>query len=1205
MARTRKSVSTQNLIKYDVLVEDRGMRSDYFKISQFDGYLYGGRNAFLVAGSGVLRPRSKVLVEVLNKDGSTIFSAPVSSFVEGNSRLIQVEVYEDAPIGPGKIVILGSADTYIDGTPIPREWQGKYNVRWITDVIISPRIENRTQIRFQRPPSMTVSEKFYFAPSSSAFESSRQLPLDIEFSPKFLNVYPNGYLAKIITSGSLPSATARYFSNYAGGVLSGSVKFVGPQGPETASIRLPLDKIYTSKLAESDGNLIVTDRNRILNSLIVSSSGQYTTNISPIGSVGVTSSLNLVYNELTTQDTGSILSFADIRVVDLETISGEINKIRFSYKPATRPGAYKVIGEITNEVDELFAVDTGSRIAETGRFRDVVTDDYWYTATMSVAKNEINPIIPTYYVTSSLVTGSSVTQCCTDLLDSINATPEISGSTFIDNVSYFIGNKDNNSIELFPRSEYTLTLDALVTKESASYSLSQPDYSLDVYLVPISGSTKLLETNPLGQLIGTLTPRTGFKSQRFNQVELNFVPSIIRSGEFGIRFVVYGGFWNIANVSVKTATEPFFSPDEVDALLPIIDFDEEILEFRAEYLDVNNNSIGIETVSLPTYFTGSRRYVLRSGDTMFGDLTLIESASIIVTGSGDITVDGGDIFVKNGGDVYVNELPLYYEVLNDMTTGLVTGGLLITSSEYSQAYIITSGSGIIINNETNPLDPTYSYVYWGDLIVTASAFLTSGSVASYPRTNVAINSNGSVHEQADKFTVNDYRNKIVLGRLAHVDTTNIQRTLSLPLTAYGRGYHWFDFIYSAGNVNVSGNIYGPYATDLRIEKSAGSTYRIGSNYKINPARPDIKEDPVLSPVTFAYRYRDGLGGWKEDAETQIITGSRYDDGDGTLGTVNNNQWTVQRIFFFSATNTTRIQPGQFVYNAKEDAQIAAASEEVEINPNLAEDAIFRGFLILRGGAADLSNPNDAEFLQVVQGSTAGGGAGAIALSSLTDVSITSPSDNQLLVYNNSNAEWENETLTVTAGAGLTGGGNLATSPTINVGAGTGIDVAADAISVDVSDFMTNGVDNRVLTATGTDGMNAEANMTFDGSILTVTGEIRATSEVTAYYSSDINLKTNITPLINSLLKLNQLHGVEFDWKQDYIDSRGGEDDYFVRRHDVGVIAQEVQAVLPEVVATRQDGTLAVRYEKIVPLLIEAIKELNAKVEYLESRSLRD
>jgi len=83
---------------------------------------------------------------------------------------------------------------------------------------------------------------------------------------------------------------------------------------------------------------------------------------------------------------------------------------------------------------------------------------------------------------------------------------------------------------------------------------------------------------------------------------------------------------------------------------------------------------------------------------------------------------------------------------------------------------------------------------------------------------------------------------------------------------------------------------------------------------------------------------------------------------------------------------------------------------------------------------------------------------------------------------------------VTGGNGLTG--SVTTSGSLAVGAGTGIDVAADAISVDVSDFMSNGSNNRIVTATGTDAMNAEANLTFDGSTLAVTGALTTTGNTT-------------------------------------------------------------------------------------------------------------
>jgi len=108
------------------------------------------------------------------------------------------------------------------------------------------------------------------------------------------------------------------------------------------------------------------------------------------------------------------------------------------------------------------------------------------------------------------------------------------------------------------------------------------------------------------------------------------------------------------------------------------------------------------------------------------------------------------------------------------------------------------------------------------------------------------------------------------------------------------------------------------------------------------------------------------------------------------------------------------------------------------------------------------------------------------------------------------------------------------------------------------------------------------------------GLIRATNDVIAYFGSDERLKENIITISGSLDKLMQIRGVEFDWK----DMPGIHEN---EGHDIGVIAQEIEAVLPEIVTMRDNGYLAVKYEKIVALLIESNKELLKRVEALEAK----
>jgi len=180
----------------------------------------------------------------------------------------------------------------------------------------------------------------------------------------------------------------------------------------------------------------------------------------------------------------------------------------------------------------------------------------------------------------------------------------------------------------------------------------------------------------------------------------------------------------------------------------------------------------------------------------------------------------------------------------------------------------------------------------------------------------------------------------------------------------------------------------------------------------------------------------------------------------------------------------------------------------------------------------------------------------------------------------------------------------------------------------------NSSNNRVITSVDSTNGNAEANLTFDGSTLTVVGNINtgqgateiylmnqnlqtgnsvqfnglgvgtapsgvagailATNDVVAFASSDERLKENLEPIGSAIEKVGQLTGYTFDWiPMPDIHVHNG--------RDVGIIAQEVEKVLPELVSDRENGYKAVKYEKLTALLIQAVNEQQKQIEELTKR----
>jgi hypothetical protein len=167
--------------------------------------------------------------------------------------------------------------------------------------------------------------------------------------------------------------------------------------------------------------------------------------------------------------------------------------------------------------------------------------------------------------------------------------------------------------------------------------------------------------------------------------------------------------------------------------------------------------------------------------------------------------------------------------------------------------------------------------------------------------------------------------------------------------------------------------------------------------------------------------------------------------------------------------------------------------------------------------------------------------------------------------------------------------------------GNGTDVVMSAIQAADVPTLNQNTTGSAATFTST-SQNSQFNSVGVGTAGSGTaGEIRATNNVTAFFSSDSRLKENIKDVDNALDKVCAIGSKRFDWTNEYLDARGGQDEYFLRKSDFGVIAQDVQAVFPLAVRTREDGTLAVDYEKLTTLAFGAIKELVKRVEALEAK----
>lgn len=151
------------------------------------------------------------------------------------------------------------------------------------------------------------------------------------------------------------------------------------------------------------------------------------------------------------------------------------------------------------------------------------------------------------------------------------------------------------------------------------------------------------------------------------------------------------------------------------------------------------------------------------------------------------------------------------------------------------------------------------------------------------------------------------------------------------------------------------------------------------------------------------------------------------------------------------------------------------------------------------------------------------------------------------------------------------------------------------------DYVASLVAGTGVTITNNSGENATPTIAIGQSVatnatptfgnLTISGTITATGDITAYYTSDKRHKNNIQIIPNALEKISKLNGVTWEWNDDV-------NEVTKSTPKTGLIAQEVQEVLPEVVVERENGYLGLDYSKMMGLMVEAIKEQQTQIHNL-------
>ena len=439
MGILRRYNKYQGLKELDVLIDDDAPISQYFNVVEVPDVITQGRSSFLVGGSPLLKPNVELKFEIINDEtGKVIYTEPVPNYLEGTSRRVSIEVYDDPDtFGDATMYVVGELNP--NEVDVPREWLDVYNVRWYSKIYISGTGVNTEPIFFYNQPSMWVGEiiKGFVKttyPTGSVTQSTGTVsgePLtgtegstpQEEDPGDFVEELKRSFKSKVYGGGGKNAGVSRrgrrarrespeverFTINLDGGTATalhvGATFTVNNPKPKSTFVtesyhEFPEKFETTVKNVKNDSTLIPSKEFTIVDTrypvgdtlrdvIVPLDQTAYTMSFQPAPTHSV-SEVNF-------------RSFADVRISKMRTFSGDVYRVKLYSKNKDAFGDFELIADTPIESPELlYDVFSPAGSRRMGYFVDQDTlDSYWESTSNTTASLNSTYILDSVYLTGS------------------------------------------------------------------------------------------------------------------------------------------------------------------------------------------------------------------------------------------------------------------------------------------------------------------------------------------------------------------------------------------------------------------------------------------------------------------------------------------------------------------------------------------------------------------------------------------------------------------------------------------------------------------------------------------------------------------------------------------------------------------------------------------------------------------------------------